>query len=83
MKLKNRRISIITLNIVTLISIVMVSVPVRAQVRPIYDLGASGLGQKLRRLQTIASAMHTAAHPDDEDSGLLARLARGDNARVS
>ncbi len=54
-----------------------------AQVRPIYDLGASGLGQKLKRLQTTASAMHTAAHPDDEDSGLLARLARGDNARVS
>ncbi|MDQ3061602.1 MAG: PIG-L family deacetylase [Acidobacteriota bacterium] len=54
-----------------------------AQVRPLYDLGASGLGQKLKRLQTTASAMHTAAHPDDEDSGLLARLARGDNARVS
>jgi len=54
-----------------------------AQVRPIYDLGASGLGQKLKRLQTTASAMHTAAHPDDEDSGLLAKLARGDNARVS
>ena len=54
-----------------------------AQVRSIYDLGASGLGQKLKRLQTTASAMHTAAHPDDEDSGLLARLARGDSARVS
>jgi LmbE family N-acetylglucosaminyl deacetylase len=56
---------------------------INAQVRPIYDLGASGLGQKLKRLQTTASAMHTAAHPDDEDSGLLAKLARGDNARVS
>ncbi len=55
----------------------------KAQVRPIYDLGASGLAQKIKRLQTTASAMHTAAHPDDEDSGLLARLARGDNARVS
>lgn len=57
--------------------------PVAAQVRPIYDLGAIGLGQKLKRLQTTASAMHTGAHPDDEDSGLLARLARGENARVS
>ncbi|MEJ7847122.1 MAG: PIG-L family deacetylase [Pyrinomonadaceae bacterium] len=55
----------------------------KAQVRAIYDNGAAGLGQKLKRLQTTASAMHTAAHPDDEDSGLLARLARGDNARVS
>ena len=54
-----------------------------AQVRPVYDNGAAGLGQKLKRLQTTASAMHTAAHPDDEDSGLLARLARGDSARVS
>ena len=26
--------------------------------------------------------MHTGAHPDDEDSALLARLARGDHARV-
>jgi LmbE family N-acetylglucosaminyl deacetylase len=56
---------------------------INGQVRPIYDMGASGLGQKLKRLQTTASAMHTAAHPDDEDSGLLARLARGDSARVS
>lgn len=57
--------------------------PAAAQVRPIYDLGAIGLGQKIKRLQTTASAMHTAAHPDDEDSGLLARLARGESARVS
>jgi LmbE family N-acetylglucosaminyl deacetylase len=54
-----------------------------AQVRPIYDLGAGGLGQKLRRLQTTASAMHTAAHPDDEDSGLMAYLARRQYARVA
>jgi hypothetical protein len=54
-----------------------------AQVRPIYDLGASGLGQKLKRLQTTASALHTAAHPDDEDSGLLAYLARREQARTA
>ncbi len=55
----------------------------RAQVRSAYDLGALGLGQSLQRLQTTASAMHTGAHPDDEDSALLARLARGDHARVA
>jgi LmbE family N-acetylglucosaminyl deacetylase len=54
-----------------------------AQVRPIYDWGAGGLGMKLKKLPTIASAMHTAAHPDDEDSALIAKLARGDHARVS
>lgn len=36
----------------------------------------------LRRLQTTASVLHTGAHPDDEDSALLARLARIDGARV-
>jgi LmbE family N-acetylglucosaminyl deacetylase len=55
----------------------------KAQVRPIYDRGSAGLGQQLKRLQTTASAMHTAAHPDDEDSGLLAYLARKEMARTS
>ena len=59
------------------------SIVAPAQVRPLYDYGASGLAQKLKRLQTTASMMHTAAHPDDEDSGLIAKTARGDNARVS
>src|SRR2546425_10673370 len=54
-----------------------------AQVRPIDDLGASGLSQVLQRLQTTASVLHTGAHPDDEDSAFLARTARGDHARVA
>jgi LmbE family N-acetylglucosaminyl deacetylase len=54
-----------------------------AQVRAIYDNGAIGLGQALKRLQTTASALHTAAHPDDEDSGLLAYLARKEQARTA
>jgi LmbE family N-acetylglucosaminyl deacetylase len=53
-----------------------------AQVRRVYDNGALGLGQLMRRLQTTASAMHTGAHPDDEDTPLITRLARGDGARV-
>src|SRR5437868_2034589 len=54
-----------------------------AQVRPVYDLGAAGLLQLLERLQTTASVLHTGAHPDDEDSSFLARMARGDHARVA
>jgi len=54
-----------------------------AQVRPIYSRGAAGLVQALERLRTTASAMHTAAHPDDEDTALIARLTRGDHARVA
>jgi len=47
------------------------------------DLGASGVWQKLLKLQTTASAMHTTAHPDDEHGGTLAWLSRGVGARVS
>jgi LmbE family N-acetylglucosaminyl deacetylase len=54
-----------------------------AQVRPVYDRGAAGLTQVLQRLQTTASALHTGAHPDDEDSAFIARTARGDHARVA
>ncbi len=69
--------------IVASLSIASLTAPPRAQVRAVYSNGANGLGQVLRRLQTTASAMHTGAHPDDEDSALLSRLARGDNARVA
>src|SRR5213596_1723900 len=47
------------------------------------DRGAAGTWQKLLKLRTIASVMHTTAHPDDEHGGLLAMLSRGDGARVS
>ena len=45
--------------------------------------GAIGLGQAIRRLGVVASVLHTGAHPDDEDSGLLAYLARGHQARTA
>lgn len=51
--------------------------------RAAHHTGAVALGQLLRRLQTTASALHTGAHPDDEDTALIARLARGDGARVA
>ena len=54
-----------------------------AQVRPVYSLGASGVLQQIQKLRTTASALHTAAHPDDEDSAFIARVARGDFGRVA
>src|SRR5215216_5166513 len=47
------------------------------------DRGATGSWQKLLKLRTIGSVMHTTAHPDDEHGGLLAWLSRGQGARVS
>ena len=60
------------------------SYTVTADTRPApEDRGSSGLALALRRLQTIASVLHTAAHPDDESTELLAYLARGQGARVA
>src|ERR1700719_4029147 len=47
------------------------------------DSGAAGTWQKLLKLQTTASALHTTAHPDDEHGGVLTQLSRGRGARVS
>jgi LmbE family N-acetylglucosaminyl deacetylase len=69
-------------SIAVLLGIIISAIPVPAQVRPVYDMGEIGLAQVLKRLQTTASAMHTGAHPDDEDSGLLAYLARKEQART-
>jgi LmbE family N-acetylglucosaminyl deacetylase len=47
------------------------------------DTGAAGTWQKLQKLRTVASVMHTTAHPDDEHGGVLAWLSRGTGARVA
>ncbi len=57
--------------------------PSYAQVRPVNDYGALGLAQLLKRLNTTASVMMIGAHPDDEDSALIAYLARGESARTA
>lgn len=41
------------------------------------DSGAVGLQETLRKLHTTARLMHTAAHPDDEDGGMLTLEVRG------
>ena len=47
------------------------------------DRGASLVFQKLLKLQTTASVLHTHPHPDDEHGALLALLSRGLGARTS
>ena len=54
-----------------------------ADTRPAEDRGAMALGQAIKRLGVTGSVLHTGAHPDDEDSGLLAYLARGRQARTA
>src|SRR5437016_7626648 len=41
------------------------------------DTGAAGLKQMLLRLHTTARLLHTTAHPDDEDGGMLTLESRG------
>ncbi len=80
--MKNSKLKIVTA-LLLLVAVFRFPLSADAQVRAVYDRGSAGLGQQLKRLQTTASAMHTAAHPDDEDSGLLAYLARKEMARTS
>ena len=65
-----------------LLSVAAVTSGGRAQM-PAQDAGAAGAWQKLLKLRTTASVMHTTAHPDDEHGGVLAMLSRGQGARVS
>lgn len=58
------------------------SLPALAQVDAIYDQGNNALIRQLGRLQSTASVLHIGAHPDDEDSALVAFHARGLNART-
>ena len=46
------------------------------------DRGATGLSQALKRLDQVGSVLHTGAHPDDENSALLAWLSRGQGVRT-
>lgn len=39
--------------------------------------------EKIQKLRTIVSVMHVTAHPGDEHGGVLAKLSRGDGARVT
>src|SRR5579884_1910130 len=47
------------------------------------DRGAMGLAQARKRMDVVGSVLHTGAHPDDENSGLLSWLSRGQGVRTA
>ena len=47
------------------------------------DQGSVGLLQRINKLRTTASMLHTSAHPDDEHAGMLTYLSRGMGARTA
>ena len=77
-----RRVPSVGLPSIVLLVAMWLTAP-HAQVRPTYSDGVAGLLQKLQALRTTASILYVAAHPDDEDSALIARLTRGDHARTA
>ena len=47
------------------------------------DSGTAGLKDMLQRLHTTARLLHTTAHPDDEDGGLLTLESRGEGVTAT
>ena len=47
------------------------------------DDGVAGIYQKLLKLNTTASTLHTQAHPDDEPADVITYLGRGTGARTA
>jgi LmbE family N-acetylglucosaminyl deacetylase len=55
----------------------------RAQTQPTPEnTGAAAAWRALLRLRSTATALHTTAHPDDEDGAMLTWLSRGAGVRV-
>ncbi len=55
----------------------------QAQVNaPLMNSNAAAAWESLLRLRTTASVLHTTAHPDGEDGGLITFLARGQGVRT-
>lgn len=71
-----------TLSLAVAITFVL-ALPCSAQAPSIaQDEGISGLLQQLQKLKTTARLMHTTAHPDDEDGGMMTLESRGNGASV-
>ena len=78
--MKSTRTKLLLLLITAALAILPVSTPASEVAE---DRGAVGLSQALKRLDVVASVLHTGAHPDDENSALLTWLARGQGVRTA
>src|SRR5215468_3453759 len=70
---------------VLLVAAALATVPalVWAHPRPVEPLDAAGIAHALHRLQSVGSALYVAAHPDDENTALLAWLTRVKGVRTA
>ncbi|MEQ1643057.1 MAG: hypothetical protein ABL959_06400, partial [Pyrinomonadaceae bacterium] len=64
----------VTVSLVLICVSASLRLEIHAQMRPVYDRGTTGLYQLLKKLNTTTSALMIGAHPDDEDTSLLAYL---------
>ncbi len=70
--------------LIAILSLQTIQVSVSAYTRSSpEERGASALALTLRQLQTIGSVLHTAAHPDDESTDMLAFMSRAMGARTA
>jgi LmbE family N-acetylglucosaminyl deacetylase len=76
-----RRLSVLVSATVLIVILAILCSPVGAE-KPVLpqDEGYVALQQELQRLRTTARLMHTDAHPDDEDGGMLTLESRGKGA---
>ncbi|HEY6193906.1 MAG TPA: PIG-L family deacetylase [Candidatus Eisenbacteria bacterium] len=63
---------------------ILLSAPgLAADPRPLEPMDAGGIAHALHRLQTVGSALYVAAHPDDENTALLAWLTHVKGVRTA
>jgi len=62
---------------------VALAVPALVAQAPLPVVDAAGLQKALDKLQVVGSVMYVAAHPDDENTAVLATLSQGRNLRTA
>ncbi len=63
--------------------LVAFAVPALVAQAPLPVVDAAGLQKALDKLQVVGSVMYVAAHPDDENTAVLATLSQGRNLRTA